>query len=571
MLLRMSTLFLRTRRDDPADAEVASYRLLVRAGYIRRAAPGFYTWLPLGVHVLRRVETIVREELERAGAQELRPPASMTAGPDEAVPSAVEVFARTVKAESSSYRDLPWSLYRMQTQFRREARAGAGILDSHEVLVNDACSFDADEEGLRAAYDRYRETYVRILDRLKLSLVPGDAGAFAAGGAGGVAVVAGEALLFPHGGGPDTFVRCASCGYTADLEVATVASAESLDAPTAPATRVIETPDAATIDALVAALNAGGEVAPTGCPWTAADTLKNLVVMVKGPDGMESPLALGIPGDRDADLRRVASQLGAVAVRPFDAEDFAAHPGIVPGYLGPARLGTNSPSHIPYLVDVGVAPGRRWVAGADEPDRHSLDVIRGRDFTPDGEIQATEVRSGDACARCGGSLRIERGVKIGQLARLGTDAAESFGLSVLDGDGKPVAVAIGAYRLGISQAVAAVAEQHHDDKGLSWPAAVAPADVHIVAVGRDDAPFDAAVALAGTLDDMGMMVLLDDRRAARPGVKFADAELIGVPVTVVVGKGLANNQVEVRERRTAASRDVHIDAAAAYILELSRD
>jgi prolyl-tRNA synthetase len=351
--------------------------------------------------------------------------------------------------------------------------------------------------------------------------------------------------------------------------VAAVAPAEPVDASTAPEARVIHTPDAATIDSLVNALNASGELAPTGRPWTAADTLKSLMVLVTGSDGTESPLALGIPGDRDADLKRVAAQLGAIAVRPFDAEAFTAHPDIVPGYLGPARLGTTGSSTIPYLVDTGVAPGRRWVAGADEPDRHVIDVIRGRDFSPDGEIHATEVRSGDVCSCCGGSLQIDKGAKIGQLARVGTDVARGLGLTVLDGDGKPVTVAIGAYRLGVSQAVGAIAEQHHDDKGLRWPAAVAPADVHVLAVGRDDAPFEAAAALAGTLDAMGLTVLLDDRRDARPGVKFADAELIGVPIAVVVGKGLASGLTEVRDRRTGASRDVRVDEAASYLNELT--
>ncbi len=586
MLLRMSTLFLRTLREDPVDADVPSHRLLVRAGYIRRAAPGIYTWLPLGLRVLRAVERIVRDEMDAAGAQELLFPALLPREPYDASgrwaeygesifrlkdrkgadyllgPTHEEMFTLAVKDLYSSYKDLPLSIYQIQNKYRDEARPRAGILRGREFLMKDSYSFDLDDAGLQRSYDTHRAAYVRIFDRLGLQYVIVAAMSGAMGGS------ASEEFLAPAVNGEDTYVRCSTCDYAANVEAVRVPAPGALAWDDAPAAHVEDTPDTPTIESLVALLN--DQHPRQDRPWTAADTLKNVVVVLRHPDGRREPLVIGVPGDREVDGKRLEAQVEPASVEAFTEADFAANPLLVKGYIGPQALGAASASKLRYLVDPRVADGTAWVTGANEPGHHVLGLVAGRDFTADGTIEAAEVRAGDACPSCGAALESARGIEMGHIFQLGRKYADALGLKVLDENGKRITVTMGSYGIGVSRAVAAIAESCHDDLGLVWPRAVAPADVHVVAAGKDEQVLAAAEQLASDLEAAGIAVLLDDRPKVSPGVKFKDSELIGVPTIVVVGRGLAEGVVEVKDRASGQRRDVALVDGVPTLLDLVR-
>jgi prolyl-tRNA synthetase len=570
----MSTLFLRTLREDPADAELPSHRLLVRAGYIRRVSPGIYTWLPLGLRVLRRVETIVREEMDAIGAQELLFPALLPKEPFEATgrwteygdnifrlkdrkeadyllgPTHEEMFTLAVKDMFSSYKDLPLAIYQIQTKYRDEARPRAGLLRGREFVMKDSYSFDIDEAGLDKSYQLHRDAYIRIFDRLGFHYVIVQAMAGAMGGSRS------EEFLATAENGEDTYVRCRNCGYAANVEAVRVPVPDALPYADVPAAHAESTPDTPTIDTLVDHLNA--HFAREDRPWRAGDTLKNVVVMLVHPDGKREPLAIGVPGDREIDEKRLGAQVDPATVEAFGESDFAANAALVKGYIGPAALGAESSSGIRYLLDPRVVEGTRWVTGANEPGRHVLDLVAGRDFTADGTIEAAEVRPGDACPSCGHDLESARGIEMGHIFQLGTKYAEALDLRVLDENGKLRTVIMGSYGVGVSRAVATVAEGNHDDAGLVWPRELSPADVHLVATGKDDEVFAKAEELTWALEDEGLTVLYDDRRGVSPGVKFKDSELIGVPTIVVVGRGLADGVVELKDRASGERREVPV-------------
>ncbi len=576
----MSELFLRTLREDPADAEVPSHRWLVRAGYIRRAAPGIYSWLPLGYRVLRKVEQIVREEMDAIGAQEVHFPALLPKEPYEATgrwveygdgvfrlkdrkggdyllgPTHEEMFTLLVKDLYSSYKDLPLSLYQIQAKYRDEARPRAGLLRGREFVMKDSYSFDVDDEGLRRSYQAHREAYIRVFDRLGFDYVIVQAMSGAMGGS------ASEEFLAVAENGEDTFVRSPG-GYAANVEAVRITPPAAVPYDDAPPPQVRDTPDTPTIESLVAFANQNHPRSDR--PWRAADTLKNVVLMVRTVDGRQEPLVIGVPGDREIDPKRLAAQLEPAEAEPFGDDDFAAHPGLVKGYIGPEALGSESATGIRYLVDPRVVPGTRWLTGANLPGKHVFDLVCGRDFTPDGVIEAAEVRPGDEAPDGSGPLELARGIEMGHIFQLGRKYADALGLKVLDANGKLVTVTMGSYGIGISRAVAAVAEGTCDEKGLSWPRAVAPYDVHIVAAGKDETLLAAAAELAGGLDEAGLAVLLDDRKVS-PGVKFADSEILGMPTIVVVGRRLADGFVEVRDRVSGARRDVAVADALSEVL-----
>ena len=585
-MLRLSQLFVRTLRDDPADAEVPSHRLLVRAGYIRRVAPGGYSWLPLGWMVLRNVERIVREEMDAMGAQEVHFPALLPRdiydlsnrwteygdnlfrlvdrrGADYLLgPTHEEMFTLLVKDLYSSYKDLPVSLYQIQTKYRDEARPRAGILRGREFLMKDSYSFDIDDEGLQLSYDTHRATYQRIFKRLGLPYVIVKAMSGAMGGS------MSEEFLAPIDVGEDTFVRCTSCDYAANTEAVTTALSVVNDTDIS-APQNIPSPDCPTIVTLVNLLNA--QYARADRQWTAADTLKNVVVMLRHPDGQTEPLVIGVPGDREVDMKRVAAQVSPAEVDVFDEAAFALYPALVRGYIGPTVLGLTSTSEIRYLLDPRVVLGSEWVTGANQQDVHVAHLVHGRDFTADGTIEAAEILAGDPCPLCSSPLEIARGIEIGHVFQLGRKYAEIFGLSVLDKNGKPAVVTMGSYGIGVSRAVASIAEVFHDDLGLRWPRAIAPADVHIVITGKgDDGTTQFATDLAQQLETDGLKVLLDDRASVSPGVKFKDAELLGMPIIVIVGRGLAAGTIEVRDRLANTTTDVSSDTVAAHIVTLAR-
>ena len=572
-MLRMSTLFLRTLRDDPADAEVASHRLLVRAGYIRRIAAGIYSWLPLGYITLRNIERIVREEMDKAGFQEVHFPAMLPKEPYEQTnrwneygpdlfrlqdrkggdyllgPTHEEMFTLMVKGEYSSYKDLPVSLYQIQTKYRDETRPRSGIIRGREFVMKDSYSFDLTDEGLVQSYQKHRAAYIKTFDRLgmKYNIVSAVAGAM--GGSSS------EEFLAPCPTGEDTYVLCEKCGYAANVE-AMVTKVAPVDSSKVDAMEVMDTPNTPTIDSLVALLNerfSGG--------YTGASTLKNVMLMAD-----EKAISVLVPGDREVDLKRLQANLPGVSeLRIFEEEDFAKFKGLVKGYIGPqdaAKLG------ITVYADPRVAVGTSWVTGANIKGKHARNVVNGRDFTVRAYVEAAEIKKGDACPECQTPVIIDRAIEIGHIFQLGRKYAKSLNLTVLDKDGKSQVVTMGSYGIGVSRAVAAIAEQTHDEIGLSWPIEVAPAKVHIVATGKEDLPFDTAEKLALDLEAKSISVMLDDRRDASPGVKFKDAELIGNPIIVVVGKALAEGNVEIRVRRSGEKSEVKVEAAVAAIVAL---
>ena len=562
-MLRMSTLFLRTLREDPADAEVPSHRLLVRAGYVRRVAPGIYSWLPLGVRMLERVSRIVRQEMDRIGGQEVLFPALIPREPYEKSgrwteygdgifrlkdrkggdyllgPTHEELFTLMVKGECSSYKDLPVVLYQVQTKYRDEARPRAGILRGREFVMKDSYSFDLDEAGLQASYDAHRGAYIQTFERLGMDYRIVSAVSGAMGGS------ASEEFLAVTPTGEDAFVSCTTCDYAANVEAVETSALPARDPLAQPPLEIVDTPDTPTIDSLCALLG----VSP-------GETLKNVVVTLRHPDGRTEPLVVGLPGDREIDMKRLEANLVPAEVLPF--EDFDAHPELVRGYIGPQGLSVR------YLVDPMVVRGSAWVTGANLFGKHARNVVFGRDFEPAGVIPAAEVRDGDPCPRCGATLRIDRGIEIGHIFQLGQKYTDAFAVDVLGPQGKPVRITMGSYGIGVSRAIAAIAEQSHDEKGLIWPRSVAPADVHVVVAGKGE---QGAVGerIAAELEAQGLEVLLDDRGGS-PGVAFKDAELLGIPSILVVGKGLSDGVVELRDRRAGTARDVPVEQAVAAVV-----
>jgi prolyl-tRNA synthetase len=577
-------MFLRTLREDPVDAEVASHRLLVRAGYIRRAAPGGFTWLPIGWIVYQNVERVIREEMDRAGFQEVHFPALLPREPYELsgrwtdygdnlfrlkdrkgadmllAPTHEELFTLLVKDLYSSYKDLPLVIYQIQTKFRDEARPRAGLLRGREFVMKDSYSFDLTDEGLEASYQRHRVASQRTFDRLGLPYVIVSAMSGAMGGS------ASEEFLAPMEVGEDTYVRCTNCDYAANTEAVQVAVPQAIPFDSAPPAMVHDTPDTPTIQTLVDLINSRDDLRRPDRDWTAADTLKNVIVKLKHPDGRVEPLAVGVPGDREVDMKRLEAQVGPAEIAPFGDDDFAANKHLVKGYIGPGALGADKPAGIRYLLDPRIVDGTQWVTGADQPGRHVLYLTAGRDFVADGTVEAAEVVDGDSCPVCQSPMEIARGIEIGHIFQLGRKYANALGLTVLDQNGKQQVVTMGSYGIGVSRAVAAIAEMNCDDKGLIWPAEVAPADVHIVATGKPGDPqFPAAERLAEDCEAAGLRVLFDDRVGVSPGIKFNDAELIGVPTIIIVGRGLVDGVVEVRDRRSGDRRDVTIDKAVSEL------
>jgi len=590
-MLRMSTLFVRTLREDPADAEVASHRLLIRAGYIRRAAPGIYTWLPLGLKVLAKVEAVVREEMDAAGGQQVHFPALLPREPYEVTgrwteygpnlfrlsdrkggdyllaPTHEEMFTLLVKDLYSSYKDLPLTIYQIQNKYRDEARPRAGLLRGREFIMKDSYSFDIDDEGLERSYQIQREAYIKIFERLGIEYVIVQAQSGAMGGSKS------EEFLSPTEVGEDTYVRSAG-GYAANVEAVTTPVPPAIDFTDAPAAHVEDTPDTPTIATLVDVANERHPRADR--PWTAADTLKNVVLSLTSPAGERSLLVVGIPGDREADMTRLEAALSPATVEPANEDDFKVYPKLAKGYIGPGALGPQArpagvargdegDTAIPYLLDPRIVPGTRWITGADSPGRHVFELTMGRDFVADGTIEAAEVRAGDEAPDGSGPLELARGVEIGHIFQLGRKYAEALDLKVLDVNGKQQVVTMGSYGIGVTRAVALLAEHYHDGLGLAWPIGVAPYHVHVMAAGKDEAVFAASEEIAAGLEAAGIEVLYDDRPKVSPGVKFKDSELLGAPYILVVGRGLENGTVEFKNRTTGDSVEIPVGEAVTVV------
>ncbi|MCS5721403.1 proline--tRNA ligase [Herbiconiux sp. CPCC 203406] len=584
MPTRLSSYFLRTLREDPSDAEVTSHRLLVRAGYIRRQAPGIFAWLPLGLRVKAKIEAIVRAEMAAAGAFEVHFPALLPKEPYEATgryeeygpamfrladrkdaglvlaPTHEEVFTLLVKDLYNSYKDLPLSIYQIQDKYRDEARPRAGLLRGREFTMKDAYSFDYTDAGLDASYQAQRDAYERIFTALGLEYVIVKADAGAMGGSKS------EEFLHPTPVGEDTFVRSAG-GYAANVEAFTTLVPESRSFEGLTPAEVLDTPDTPTIQTLVDRANSA-HPRPDGRAWTAADTLKNVVLALSQPGGTRELVVIGLPGDREVDLKRAEVAFAPAEIEAATEADFAKHPGLVKGYIGPwspegAVLGEEGSTGIRYVVDPRVVDGSGWITGANSHGKHVFGLVAGRDFTADGTVEIAEVRAGDPAPDGSGPVELARGMEIGHVFQLGRKYAEALGLKVLDENGKLVTVTMGSYGIGITRILAIIGELHNDEKGLIWPPAVAPFDVHVIATGRDAEVYEAAERVVADLEAKGLDVLFDDRPKVSPGVKFGDAELIGVPQIVIVGRGVAEGVVERWDRATGERTQVALDAVAA--------
>ncbi|MEY9953556.1 proline--tRNA ligase [Leifsonia sp. EB34] len=586
MPTRLTNYFLRTLREDPSDAEVTSHKLLVRAGYIRRQAPGIFAWLPLGLRVKARIEQIIREEMTAAGAHEVHFPALLPREPYEATgrweeygdgifrlkdrkdadyllaPTHEEVFTLLVKDLYSSYKDLPLSIYQIQDKYRDEARPRAGLLRGREFTMKDAYSFDYTDAGLDTSYMAQRDAYERIFSRLGLDYVIVQADAGAMGGSRS------EEFLHPTPVGEDTFVRSAG-GYAANVEAFTTLAPPTRGYEKLTPQEVLDTPDTPTIQTLVDVANEK-HPRPDGRAWTAADTLKNVVLALTHLDGTRELVVVGLPGDREVDLKRAEVAFAPAEVDAATEDDFRKHPGLVKGYIGPWSaegpvLGEEAATGIRYVVDPRVVDGSGWITGANVEGKHVFGLVAGRDFAWDGTVEVAEVKPGDPAPDGSGPVELARGMEIGHVFQLGRKYAEALGLKVLDENGKLVTVTMGSYGIGVTRILAIIAEENNDDKGLVWPAAVSPFDVHVVAAGREAVAFEVAEQAAAELEAAGLEVLLDDRPKVSPGVKFGDAELIGIPRVLVAGRGAADGEVELWDRRNGERSTLPLAEAVAAL------
>lgn len=588
-------MFLRTLREDPADADVDSAKLLQRAGYIRKAAPGIWTWLPLGLKVLNKIEAIIREEMASIDAQEVHFPALLPREPYEAThrweeygdnifrlkdrhqadyllaPTHEEMFTLLVKDMYSSYKDLPVTLYQIQTKYRDEFRPRAGLIRGREFVMKDAYSFSIDEEGLKKAYYDERGAYERVFQRLDLKYVP----VFAMSGPMGGS--ASEEFLAPMPIGEDTFALAPS-GKAWNVEALHTPELPEIDCSNTPAAEKRATPDAKTIDKMIERGNAD-KPRDDGREWQASDILKNVVIAVKHAEDADHDepwrevIVVGVPGDRTVDMKRLEAQFAPAELEEANEEDLKKHPELVPGYIGPMVLGPQAKAAgvedpIRYFVDAHVVKGSAWFTGADENEVDYYNLVYGRDFQADGTVEAVEVRHGDMSPDGSGPLSFERGVEIGQVFQLGLKYSKALDLKVLDQNGKAVPVWMGCYGIGVSRVLACIAETHHDERGLAWPTVIAPAQVHVVATGKNAEAFEAAEKLVTELEERGLEVIYDDRKKVSPGVKFKDAELIGVPVIAVAGRDTVNNgTIEVRDRNGENNVAVPVAEAADAIAD----
>jgi prolyl-tRNA synthetase len=566
--MRLSRLFARTLRDDPAEAEIASHRLLLRAAFIRKTAAGIYTSMPLGLRTMEKIERIVREEMDAAGSQELRMPIVLPAEPWRATgrydaygelmfrlrdrherdfvlgPTQEEVVAELAKQELPSYRDLPANVYQVEWKYRDEFRPRYGLLRGREFLMKDAYTLDRDEEEMRAAYRTMYEAYERVFDRIGLEYViveadPGQIG-------GGV----NHEFMALADVGEDLFVRCEHGDYLADTEAATPRPPEPATGEPDPLQEVA-TPGAVTIDLMTLQM---------GLPADA--TMKCILFDVEGRS-----VAVLLPGDREVNEEKLARLHFPAPVRPFDDDDFAAR-GFAKGFVGPQGLG----SDVTIFADPSIRGRTSWATGANRPDVHVTGATLDRDFRVDRWADLVRLREGDRCPVDGGRLEIARSIVVGHIYQLGTYYSEPLGATFQDEDGSPKPFVMGSYGIGITRIMAAAVEQRHDDAGMIWPRILAPFEVAVLMANADDDAVTAeAERIYRELADRGVEAVLDDREE-RAGVKFADADLVGYPVQVVVGsRGLRAGTVDLKLRATGEREQAPLaEATEAAVALLER-
>lgn len=588
MITRLSELFLRTLREDPADAEVPSHKLLVRAGYVRRVAPGVYTWLPLGLRAMRKIEDVIRQEMNAIGGQEMLFPALLPRDPYEQSnrwteygdnlfrlkdrkgadmllgPTHEEMFATAVKDMYSSYKDFPVTLYQIQTKYRDEERPRAGVLRGREFTMKDSYSFDMTDEGLDESYARHRKAYQNIFDRLEIDYAICKATSGAMGGS------ASEEFLAVSEVGEDTFVRATEGDYAANVEAVVTQAPDEIPFDGLPEAQEHETPDAETIESLVEWANSAG-ITVDGHEVTAADTLKCMMIKVAAPAVAEEEkewelAAVLIPGHRELDEKRLEASLEPVEFELAGEGDFKKNPFLVKGYVGPRALNAHD---VKVYADPRVVSGSSWITGADAPQRHVVGLVAGRDFTVDEFIEAAEVKEGDPAPNGQGTLTLERGIELGHIFQLGRKYTEAFDVQILDENGKRAVPTMGSYGIGVTRMLAVLAEQRHDEKGLNWPVAVAPYQVHVAVANKDAAALEAGQKLVEDLDRAGIEVLFDDRPKVSPGVKFKDAELLGMPFIAILGRSFKDGIIELRIRG-GETREVPADSIVDTLTELIR-
>ena len=563
--MRLSNLFVPTLRDDPAEAEIASHRLLLRAGFIRQVAAGVYTTLPLGLRAMRRIAEVIREEMDAAGAQEIRMPILLPSEPWKATgrwdlygdlmfhvtdrheremllgPTQEEAITPLIDAEVPSYRDLPINLYQIEWKYRDEFRPRFGLLRGREFLMKDAYTFDRDEEAMAVAYRNMYDAYVRIFDRLGADDVVVEAEPGQIGGGVNHEYMARAEV------GEDRFVECENGDYLADWKAATPMPPEAAPPGSAPV-EVVDTPDAPTIEAVSALLGR----AP-------ATTLKTMLYDAGGRS-----LAVLVPGDREVEEAKLERVFFPTPIRRFEDADFAAR-GFSKGFVGPQGMTED----VIVLADHTVRGGADWVAGANEDDRHVTGVNTPRDFRVDRWEDVVALRDGDRCPNCGGTLHVARGIVLGHIYQLGTHYSGPLGARFIDEDGSEKPYLIGSYGIGISRILAAAVEQLLDDAGLTLPKAFAPFHVDVMIANRDDERVVAeAERIYGELVARGVAAVLDDREEAA-GVKFNDADLIGYPVQVVVGRrGVEAGTVDLKLRVSGERSSAPLAGACAAVVDL---
>jgi prolyl-tRNA synthetase len=564
--MRLSQLFARTLREDPAEAEVASHRLLLRAAFIRRTAAGIYTAMPLGFRTMRKIERVVREEMDAAGSQELRMPIVLPAEPWRTTgryeaygdlmfrlrdrherefilgPTQEEVVAELAQQELPSYRDLPANVYQVEWKYRDEFRPRYGLLRGREFLMKDAYSLDRDEDGMRASYKVMYDAYVKIFDRFGLDYViveadPGQIG-------GGV----NHEFMALADVGEDLFVRCENGDYLADTEAATPRPPDPVTGEDLEPLTEVETPGAVTIELMTQQM---------GLPAEA--TLKCILFDVEG-----RTVAVLVPGDREVNEEKLARLHFPHRVRPFGDEDFAER-GFARGFVGPQGLGPD----VTIFADPSIRGRANWATGANRPDAHVTGANLDRDFRVDQWEDLVQFREGDRCPLDGGELRIERSIVVGHIYQLGTNYSGPLGATFQDEDGTQQPYVMGSYGIGITRIMAAVVEQNHDDAGIRWPRGLAPYEVVVIMANADEpAVTSEAERIYAELTERGVETTLDER-TERAGVKFADADLVGYPVQVVVGtRGLQDGTVDLKLRASGERRSAALADAASATAEL---
>ncbi|WP_379151921.1 proline--tRNA ligase [Paenibacillus sp. sgz5001063] len=565
--MRHSNLLATTLREAPAEAETINHQLLLRAGYIRQLAAGIYTYLPLGRRVLRKIENIVREEMDAAGVQEILMPSMQPAelwkeseryevyGKElmklrdrherEFVlgPTHEEVITSLIRGEISSYRRLPVTLYQIQTKFRDERRPRAGLMRGREFLMKDAYSFDTDWDGLDVTYAKMYKAYQRIFERCGLTFKAVQADAGAIGGEGET-----HEFMALSDIGEDTIAVCSSCDYSANLEQAEVYTGDGevhrkIDI--LPAAVKFHTPGIRTIDQLEQEL----QIAPE-------QVIKTLIYQ-----GGDKTFAVLVRGDHEVNEIKVRNYMGVSDIALADVETVQAAAGVENGYVGPVGL------PLTVLADRAVAAMTFGITGAGEKDYHLSGVVPGRDFELSHVGDFRTAKEGERCPVCGnGVIHLQQGIEIGHIFKLGTKYSEKLGASFLDATGRSKPVIMGCYGIGISRLLAAVAEQHYDEQGLIWPVALAPYKVHILQLSfKDEVQRAVAEVLYEQLTQLGIETLLDDRDE-RAGVKFKDSSLIGIPVAIIVGKAAGENKVEYMDRRSNSKELMDITEAVSRIV-----